>query len=88
MTNDHTTAADSASARIVRELKELIDALDRRVPRVERVGEVAIARAAAALRDEAVKRIVALERRADGDSAASWSEPVQVTAERGRDGRR
>jgi hypothetical protein len=50
--------------RIVRELHELIAALDRRVPQVERVGEVAIAKAASVLRDEALKRIAELERQA------------------------
>jgi hypothetical protein len=50
--------------RIVCELHELIAALDRRVPRVERVGEVAIAKAAAVLRDEALKRIDEIEREA------------------------
>jgi hypothetical protein len=55
-------AVESAHARTVSELKELIAALDRRVPQVERVGEVAIARAAAALRAEAVRRIAELER--------------------------
>jgi len=48
--------------RIVRELHELIAALDRRVPQVERVGEVAIAKAASVLRDEAVRRIDEIER--------------------------
>ena len=48
--------------RIVRELYELIAALDRRVPQVERVGEVAIAKAASVLRDEALKRIDEIER--------------------------
>ena len=38
-------------------LRELIDALDRRVPHVERLGEVLVAREAAALRQEAVRRI-------------------------------
>jgi hypothetical protein len=45
----------------VRELQELISALDRRVPQVHRLGEVAIAQAAAALRDEALKRLEELE---------------------------
>jgi hypothetical protein len=63
--------ADEGRARIVRELYELIAALDRRVPHVERVGEVAIARAAAALRDDALKRIATLEREADGGAIAS-----------------
>lgn len=46
---------------VLRELQELIGALDRRVPRVEREGEVSIARAAAALRVEALKRIQEIE---------------------------
>jgi hypothetical protein len=50
--------------RIVCELHELIAALDRRVPQVERVGEVAIAKAASVLRDEALKRIDQIEREA------------------------
>ena len=53
---------DTTRRRTVRELKELIAALDRRVPQVERAGETSIARAAAELRAEAVKRIEALER--------------------------
>jgi hypothetical protein len=44
----------------LRELQELVAALDRRVPQVERVGEIAIARAAAALREEALRRIAEL----------------------------
>jgi hypothetical protein len=55
--------------RIVRELHELIAALDRRVPHVHRMGELAIARAAAALRGEALKRIEELE----GDAALDVS---------------
>ena len=52
-----TTTAESSRAQTLRELRELIAALDRRVPQVERVGEVAIARAAAVLKSEALKRI-------------------------------
>ena len=44
-------------AHVVAALRELVDAIDRRVPQVERVGEVRIAREAAALRNEAVQRI-------------------------------
>ena len=55
-------------ARTLRELRELIAALDRRVPQVQRVGEVAIARAAAALRDDAVRRIEELERQTASDT--------------------
>ena len=38
-------------------LRELVEALDKRVPHVERLGEVGIAREAAALREEAARRI-------------------------------
>ena len=57
--------------RTVRELHELIEALDRRVPQVQRVGEVAIARAAAALRIAAIKRIDELEGEASDDALSS-----------------
>jgi hypothetical protein len=57
-------AAAAARARVMNELRELIAALDRRVPQVHRVGEVAIAKAALALRDEAMRRLAALEREA------------------------
>jgi hypothetical protein len=45
----------------IRDLSELIAALDRRVLRVDRAGEASIARAAAKLKDEALKRIADLE---------------------------
>lgn len=54
-------------ARIVYELHELIAALDRRLPQVHRVGELAIARVAASLRGEALKRIEELEGEASVD---------------------
>jgi hypothetical protein len=60
-----------ASARddVIAALGELIDALDRRVPRVERVGEMGIAREAAALKKEAMARIEELKRGgADGQT--------------------
>jgi hypothetical protein len=60
MTQDTTAAA--SPAQTVRELLELIAALDRRVPHVERVGETSIARAASALKLEALNRIEELER--------------------------
>ena len=72
------TRADKGRAQIVRELHELIAALDRRVPHVERVGEIAIARAAAALRDEALTRIATLDREADADAIEAWSTPIQA----------
>jgi hypothetical protein len=59
--------AEPRTVRIIRELRELIVALDRRVPQVERVGEIEIARAAAALRIEALRRIEELE----GEMAAA-----------------
>jgi hypothetical protein len=58
---EQTPRASANRVRIIRELHELIAALDRRVPQVHRVGELAIARSAAALRAEALKRIEALE---------------------------
>jgi hypothetical protein len=56
------TAAGANRAQVLRHLRELVAALDRRVPHCERVGEVEIARDAAALRDTAMKRIAELER--------------------------
>ena len=55
------TAVLTRRKQTIRNLSELIAALDRRVPQVERVGEASIARAAAKLKDEAIKRIVDLE---------------------------
>jgi hypothetical protein len=66
---DRTTTAKTARTRTVRHLQELIAALDRRVPHVERAGEVSIARAASALRADAMQRIEALEREAAADAA-------------------
>ena len=66
-------SAETTVARTVRELRELIAALDRRVPQVERVGEVSIARAAAALRAEALKRIEEVEREAMRDHGSARS---------------
>jgi hypothetical protein len=56
-------AAGVERARVLRHLQELVAALDRRVPHCERIGEVQIARDAAALRDQALKRIAQLERK-------------------------
>jgi hypothetical protein len=64
---DPTAGVATDRDRIVRELHELIAALDRRVPQVHRMGEFAIARAAAALRGEALKRIEQLEGHATDD---------------------
>jgi hypothetical protein len=52
-------------------LYELIAALDRRVPHVERSGETSIARAAAALKAEATRRIADLEREAAAGPSTS-----------------
>jgi hypothetical protein len=60
MIDDVTT--EPKIVRTIRELRELIVALDRRVPQVARMGEVEIARTAAALRVEALRRIEELER--------------------------
>jgi hypothetical protein len=60
--SDNLTSPEPTREKTIRELRELIVALDRRVPRVERVGEIAIARAAAGLRSEALRRIEELER--------------------------
>ena len=64
MSTERTTTEQADHALAVRELHELIAALDRRVPHVERVGELSIAKAAAELKIEALKRIDELERRA------------------------
>jgi hypothetical protein len=57
------TSVGIERAQALRHLHELVAALDRRVPHCERVGEVQIARDAAALRDKALKRIAQLERK-------------------------
>lgn len=62
---DKKKTAESERALAQRHLRELIAALDRRVPHVERVGEVEIARAAAALRKKAVQRLASLEAKTD-----------------------
>jgi hypothetical protein len=46
---------------VVEDLRDLVAALDRRVPHLEREGEHAIARDAATLRADALKRIAELE---------------------------
>ena len=56
-------AARTLRERTIRHLSELIAALDRRIPQVERAGEAAITRAAARLKDEAIKRLADLERK-------------------------
>jgi hypothetical protein len=53
MTMDNPPDRDGVLAA----LRELVAALDRRLPHVERMGEVQIAREAAALREAAAKRI-------------------------------
>jgi hypothetical protein len=52
-----TAARTPDQALVVRHLQELVAAIDRRVPQVQRAGEAAIARAAAVLRREALRRI-------------------------------
>jgi hypothetical protein len=57
-----TTSTDDAERqRAIRHLRQLIDALNRRVPHIERAGEAAIARDAAELMKQALKRLKALE---------------------------
>jgi hypothetical protein len=51
-----------AVARQIAQLRELIEALERRVPHIERLGEMDIAREAAALKEKALARIAELER--------------------------
>jgi hypothetical protein len=58
-----TTHTDDAERqRAIRHLRQLIDALNRRVPHIERAGEAAIARDAAELMKQALKRLKALEK--------------------------
>jgi hypothetical protein len=58
-----TTSNDEAERKqAIRRLRQLIDALNRRVPHIERVGETAIARDAAELMKQALKRLKALEK--------------------------
>lgn len=64
MTGKGHPDAAADRAQVMNELRELIAALDRRVPQVSRVGEVAIAKAALALRDEALQRLDELAREA------------------------
>lgn len=62
--DDQQRTAAAARDHVIAALGELIDALDRRVPNVERVGEIRIAREAAALKKEALTRIEELNRAA------------------------
>jgi hypothetical protein len=62
--DDQERTDASGPDQMVAALRELIDALDRRVPHVERVGELRIAREAAALRKLALARIEELQRAA------------------------
>ena len=57
-----TRSDEDARKRAIRHLKQLIEALNRRVPHIERVGEAAIARDAADLMKQALKRLKALEK--------------------------
>lgn len=61
MRTEHAHTGKSLHAETILELRELIAALDRRVPQVQRAGELAIARSAEALRNEALQRIAELE---------------------------
>lgn len=57
-----TASNDGERKRAIRHLRQLIDALSRRVPHIERVGEAQIARDAAELMKQALKRLKALEK--------------------------
>jgi hypothetical protein len=63
---DKKTADEANRTRALRHLRELIAALDRRVPHIERIGEMAIARDAATLKEKALARIAQIEA-VDGD---------------------
>jgi len=52
---------DADRQRAIRHLRQLIEALNRRVPHIERAGEAKIARDAAELMEQALKRLKALE---------------------------
>jgi len=54
--------ASKERKRAIRHLRQLIEALNRRVPHIERVGEAKIARDAAELTQQALKRLKALEK--------------------------
>lgn len=53
---------EAERTRTIRHLKQLIEALNRRVPHIERAGEAKIARDAAELMKQAVRRLRALEK--------------------------
>ena len=54
-------APASATKEMFDDLQRLVEAIDRRVPKLERVGEAAIARDAADLRQRAVALMRAIE---------------------------
>ncbi len=56
------TINEAERTRTIRHLKQLIEALNRRVPHIERAGEAKIARDAAELMKQAVRRLRALEK--------------------------
>lgn len=58
---DKKRADEADRTRALRHLRELIAALDRRVRHIERIGEIAIARDAATLREKALARIAQIE---------------------------
>ena len=50
-----------SNATVLRHLRELVAALEHRAPHIERAGEAQIARDAAALKAQALRRIAELE---------------------------
>jgi hypothetical protein len=55
------TPSNDKTKQQIRHLRELIVALDKRQPRIERVGEIDIARDAAALKAKALQRLAELQ---------------------------
>jgi hypothetical protein len=50
-------------ATVLHHLRQLVEALDHRVPHIDRAGEAQIARDAAALKEQALRRIAELTKR-------------------------
>jgi hypothetical protein len=71
---DRKPTTETDRTRVLRHLRDLIAALDRRVLRIERIGEIAIARDAATLREKALERIAKLE----AESGDESSQPLKL----------
>jgi hypothetical protein len=66
---DRKPTTETDRTRVLGHLRDLIAALDRRVLRIERIGEIAIARDAATLREKALERIAQLEAESGDESS-------------------